>query len=139
MTGPFREVEIVLRVCPAHPRGAVTVTELLEPVFTHGLEHLEPQPVTDSGTAQKAHVDERFQPIENRAPRGITNGFGRFERAAAGEHRELLDEDPIVLTQQLVTPVECRPQRLLASRQIGAAGRQQVQARRRVCPGLPQG
>ena len=64
-------------------------------------------------------LDQRGDQIENVLGSqriGPGNRLGGLEREAAGECRQPAEEDPLVLGQQAVTPVQCRFQRPLARR-----------------------
>ena len=59
--------------------------------------------------ADEALLDERLQRVEV----GAADGFGRFERAAAGEHGEPREQAPLVGRQQVVAPFDRGAQRPL--------------------------
>ena len=61
-------------------------------------------------------------------PSPCAHGFGRLQRPAAGEDRQAAEEHPFRLGQQVVTPVDRRPQPLLAGQGRPAPARQQPEA-----------
>ena len=54
--------------------------------------------------------------------------LGRLQRPAAGEHRQPPQQRPLRLGEQVVAPVDQRPQRLLAGQRRAAAAGQQPEA-----------
>ena len=49
-----------------------------------------------------------------------THRFGRLQLEAAGEHGKSAEQEAFVVLEEIVTPLECRQQRLLSSRRCPA-------------------
>src|SRR5918992_3697577 len=82
-------------------------------VLPDRLEH----PIPLVGEAQQALFDERLEVIEV----GVRNLLSRFQPAAACEDGESTEERLLVLGQELVRPLDRRPERLLARIGIASA------------------
>ncbi len=76
----------------------------------------------DEAAQQIEHVDSAMMLAAR------THGFRRLQRPAAGEHREAAEQDPLLLGQQVVAPVDQRPQGLLARQRGPVAACQQTEA-----------
>ena len=63
---------------------------------------------------------EQVQHLVAGDPVAATDRLGRVERPAAGEHRQAAEQDPLPLVEQVVAPVDQRPERAVA-RQGGLA------------------
>jgi hypothetical protein len=80
--------------------------EPFDRILTNSLEHAE----TPGPVGYEALVE---QGLECRQV-GVADVLGRFEREAADEDGEAVEQLPLHLVEQIVTPVDRRAERLLA-------------------------
>jgi len=113
--GGFEEV---LFMAPLHLLDLARLLETLQRVLANRLEH----PVALVGEAEQALLDVRLEGVE----RGAADLLRRLERAAAREDAEAGEELLLSGEEELVRPVDGRPERDLTG--IGvAAAREQVE------------
>ena len=101
---------------PCDRLGFVRLFELLARVLADRLEHPE---AAARPAAQEALVDERLQLVEV----GVADGLGRLEREAAGEDGEPAEQALLLLVEQVVAPLDRRPQRALPLGRVAARRR----------------
>src|SRR5579884_2583948 len=99
---------------PSELRVVLVLRELLGPELADRLEHPEAARLP---AAHEALVDERLHELEA----GARDPLRRLERPAAPEDRERREQPPLLGLEQLVRPLERRPERLLASLRIPAS------------------
>ncbi len=100
------------------PLGAFL--EALERVLADGLQHAEARLAVGTVLpAQQALVQQRSEVVE----RGATDRLGGRGGAAADEDAQLGEEALLARLEQLVAPVNGRPQGLLPRRQVARAAR----------------
>jgi hypothetical protein len=112
--GLLRQLEEVLGVAAAQLSGLARCVEPLVRILADRLQHPETLAVAD---ADEALVDERLQHVQV----GVAHGLGGLERTASGEDREPGEQPLLVFPEELVAPLNCRAERLLA--RIGSAAR----------------
>ncbi len=125
----FGEADIKREVPGAYPGLVAGFLQAFLRVMAHRVEQAV-------ALAARLERDERFldqlrlQLEQVRWLDGVErrDRFGRFQRPAAGEHREAAQHRALVLGQQVVTPVDERAQRLLAGQRALVAARQQAEA-----------
>jgi hypothetical protein len=100
--------------------GLSRVPEVLRGVLANRLEH----PVTLARMANQTLVDERLQRVEI----GLRDRLGGFESAAAEEDGEPAEEALLVLGEQVVAPLDRRPEGALPLRSVSSAAREEWQA-----------
>ena len=93
--------------------GLARPLETFERVLPNRFQH----PVARIRKAHEALLDERLQGVELRA----CDFLGGLQRAAAGEDGEPPEEMPLHFREELVAPLDRRPQRLLAGVGVAAA------------------
>ena len=115
--GPLDGRRRELRVPPPHGVFLAGLGEALERVLAHRLEQHEPADARDGADgAHEVALDERLQDVDGS---GTVELFGRadaqrrFQREAAGEHRQAPEQDALGGGEQLVAPVERGAQRLV--------------------------
>ncbi|HEX6583082.1 MAG TPA: hypothetical protein VF056_05720 [Thermoleophilaceae bacterium] len=127
----LRDAEEVVVVATTERRRIRQVAQLLERELLDGREH-EEAPVL--AVPEQALIHQRLQDVEL----GGTDGFGRLEREAPGEHRELCKQPLFVSREELVAPLDGPAQRALALGRVMRAGRQQVEATTEALEDLPR-
>ncbi len=110
----------LLRVDRAQALGLTRGLEALLRVLADRLQHGEPVAIS----AHEALVDERCQVVEMRG----ADLLGGLERPAAGKDGEPREQFTLALTKEVVTPLDRRPKRLLARREVAAPVRDERQA-----------
>ncbi len=95
------------------------VVEPLAGELADRVEHLEPL----AGAHHERAVHQRLQRVEHVAGHLL----GGLQRPAAGEHRQVRERAPLALVQQVVAPLDRRPQRALALGRVARAAGQQVE------------
>ena len=112
--------------------------QLLGRVLPNRLEHpvarRRPRSSAPRATCRRAARAGRARPHVLEAV-ARADRLGRLERPPAGEDREPAQERPLLLGEQVVAPVDRRPQRLLARRARAAPARQQRGSGRRASRG----
>ena len=111
------ECEVVLGVPSPHLVGLVGLLEALGCVFADCFKHLVGRAVRGHRAAEEMLVDERCEPRDVRP----ANLLGGLKRATAGEDGQAGKIEALIFVEQVVAPFECRPERLLAGRQIAVA------------------
>ena len=91
-------------------RRLIARVEPLEGELADRLEHPVPRPLWGSALADKALVDESVERVRV----GAAHDLGRLECATPGEDREASEEALFVGRQEVVGPVDCCAQCLLA-------------------------
>src|SRR5581483_662379 len=104
----------VLLLLPARPQA-------LERVLAHGLEQVEPL----AAAPDEARFHERLEPEGGAA---AEDAGERAEREAAGEDRRASEQQPLILAEEGVAPVERRAQGPLPRRQVAGAADEQVES-----------
>ena len=121
--------EVVVGVTAGERIGLAGLVQPFARVLADRLEH----PVALVREAEQALLDERLQRVEV----GAADLLGRLERAAAGEDGEARGRALLLLGEQVVAPVDRRPQRLLA--RVGvAAALEEVEPLREALEDLPR-
>ena len=120
----IRERGEVLRVALPDRLALGVVFKPLRRVLADRLEHREARLAILAGLApEQAVVHERGEPLERRVDRADLGDGG--QRAAAREHRQLSQQRLVGSGEQVVAPVDRRPQRALCARE-GRAGRRRA-------------
>src|SRR5262249_36167201 len=95
-------------------------------VLTHGVEQAKALALRDDERLLNQpgeQIDD--PPTRDRSAR--TDLLGSFERKSPGEERETAEEDALLAAEQVVTPVECGPQRLLPGPRRATTGAEHVE------------
>ena len=121
--GCLRQGKQVLGVSAAELLAFAPSLELLPGVLAQGREHRQAQSVRGVALPDEALLDQRFDRVEAR----VAHRLGRLGATAAGEDGEPREDRPLVRVEQLVTPVDRRPQRLLALREVARAADEDAQ------------
>ena len=111
--GLFGEREEVIRVPATDLVGLARGLEALTGKLADRLQH----PEAPAGPPDEALVDERLQRVDV----GADDLLGGVEGAAACEDRQPREQLPLRLAQELVGPLDRRPERLLAGIGVAAA------------------
>src|SRR5262249_62284573 len=98
----------MLEMPPAKLVALAGCVQPVECVVTDDLEHDEAR-LDTLALSEQALVPEPDEPVEDGAA-DPADGFGRGERAAAGENAELDEETLHVQIEQVVGPVERPPE-----------------------------
>src|SRR5438128_12686013 len=104
----------MLGVPIARSRSLARLLEPFEAVLADRVEH---EQATVAHGLEEAGVDESRQHIQIR----VSNLFGRFERKAAGEHREPSEERLRVLVEKVVAPCDRSTKRALTLGHVARA------------------
>ena len=115
--GAFNEIGDPAGMARADLRALAGRVELLDGMFPDGLEH----PIPVARGLDEALLDERLERIEL----GLRDHLGRFEAEAGGEDPESSEEDLLRRRQELVRPLDGRPERPLAG--VAVAGATEVE------------
>ena len=105
--------EVVVGVAAGERIGLAGLLQPFTRVLADRLQH----PVALVREAEQALLDERLQRVEV----GAADLLGGLQRAAAGEDGERAEETLLLLREQVVAPVDRRPQRLLSRVGVPAA------------------
>ena len=121
------------------PFALAAFGEFFEPIGPHRVE----QPIARDGAARhpsderlRDQIGDAVHDFRRRDLGARNNRACRFQAEDAGEYRQAPQDHPLGLAQQLVAPVERRPQRLVARQGGAPAAGQDPEAIVEVCGDL---
>lgn len=126
---PGGELDHVVAVQPPELGFLAGGFELLRGVLADRLQHAVSRLARDLGVGQDQRLVDQVaeHPQDVLGPQSAARAdlLGHVERPPAGEDRQPPQQDPLGLVEQLVAPVDRRPERLLPGRGRSVAHRQQ--------------
>lgn len=128
----FRHRAIPVGVSVPYPLRFAADVQALFRVLPHRLEEAVARRLVPLFHPHQRLLDQLCEQSQDVCPRDVVaraDGFRRGEIAASGEDRQPPQRDPLILSQERVTPVECRPQCLMPGRHRPTAVGEQVQRR----------
>ena len=123
--GSFGEPQKVGRVAGMGDRRFADGSQLLQRVFTDGLQHRDAWlAIGVRKLADQAVFDKRGYICEHVGPlRCAAHHLERFQRRATNKYSEPGEDPPLARAEQVVAPVQRGAQSLLASRQVALVRR----------------
>ena len=120
--GLATEPQVVIRATTPAAAGVRTRGEPLACVLGDRFEHAEARLAADTAVGQhQALVEESGQCVQHRPLGVVTNRLECLERRAPGEHRLMREQRLFRVGEEVVTPVERRPQGVLPRGHAGQA------------------